>query len=125
MEIIYPPLVEQGFKFHLKEAKEVLDKSTFYRSMVSKGIITETGMPTLAAIQQGLVKDYFEDEDLTFAEFLALYPIFATYDPALFQQIAGFWEIPVTMKEDLIRQLASGKLTYDEIQQIESFLEDR
>lgn len=41
MEIIYPPLVEEGLKYYLETTQQSLDKSTFYRSMVERGIITE------------------------------------------------------------------------------------
>ena len=62
MEIIYPPLVEEGLKYYLETTQQSLDKSTFYRSMVERGIITETGLPTQQAIENGLVKDYYEDQ---------------------------------------------------------------
>ena len=70
MEIIYPPLVEEGLKYYLETTQQSLDKSTFYRSMVERGIITETGLPTQQAIENGLVKDYYEDQGLSFDEFL-------------------------------------------------------
>lgn len=117
MEIIYPPLVEEGLKYYLEKTKQSLDKSTFYRSMVEKGIITETGLPTQHAIENGLVKDYYEDEGLSFDGFLKIYPVFEEYDEEVFQCINGYWEIPVDMKENLISQLESGELTFDAIQQ--------
>ena len=40
----------------------------FYRSMVER-IITETGLPTQQAIENGLVKDYYEDQGLSFDDF--------------------------------------------------------
>lgn len=125
MEIIYPPLVEQGLKYYLETTKHSLDKSAFYRSMVEKGIITETGLPTQQAIENGLVKDYYEDEGLSFDEFLKIYPVFEEYDEKLFQYIDGYWEIPVALKEELVSQLESGKLTFEDTQQIEAYLEDR
>ncbi|NTJ98365.1 hypothetical protein HQ633_12125 [Enterococcus faecium] len=125
MEIIYPPLVEEGLKYCFEITKQSLDKSTFYRLMVEKEIITETGLPTQQAIENGLVKDYFEDKGLSFEEFLRIYPIFEEYDEELFQCIDGYWEIPVDMKEILVSQLESGKLTFEDMQQIEAYLEDR
>ncbi|EOK55514.1 hypothetical protein [Enterococcus faecalis] len=125
MEILYPPLVEQGLKYYLETTKQSLDKSTFYRSMVEKGIITETGLPTQHAIENGLVKDYYEDEGLSFDEFLKIYPVFEEYDEELFQRIDGYWEIPIEMKENLVSQLESGELPYEDTQQIETYLEDR
>ncbi len=64
--------MEEGLKYHLE-----------------KGIITETGLPTRQAIKDGLVKDYYEDEGLSFDEFLRIYLIFKEYDEALFQCIDG------------------------------------
>ena len=55
MEIIYPPLVEEGLKYYLETTQQSLDKSTFYRSMVERGIITETGLQPQQAIENGLV----------------------------------------------------------------------
>ena len=69
MEIIYPPLVEEGLKYYLETTQQSLDKSTFYRSMVER-VITETGLPAQQAIENGLVKDYYEDQGLSFDEFL-------------------------------------------------------
>lgn len=125
MEIIYPPLVEEGLKYYLETTQQSLDKSTFYRSMVERGIITETGLPTQQAIENGLVKDYYEDQGLTFDEFLRIYPIFEEYDKELFQCIDGYWEIPVDMKENLVSQLESGELNFEDAQQIQAYLEDR
>ena len=125
MGIIYPPLVEQGVQYYLETTKQSLDKSTFYRSMVEKGIITETGWPTQQAIENGLIKDYYEDEGLSFEEFLRIYSIFKEYNEGLFQCIDGYWEIPVNMKENLVSQLESGELTFEDIQQIQMYLEDR
>ena len=93
--------------------------------MVEKGIITETGLPTQHAIENGLVKDYYEDEGLSFDEFLKIYPVFEEYDEELFQRIDGYWEIPIEMKENLVSQLESGELPYEDTQQIETYLEDR
>lgn len=125
MEIIYPPLVEEGLKYYLETTQQSLDKSTFYRSMVERGIITETGLPTQQAIENGLVKDYYEDQGLSFDDFLRIYPIFEEYDEKLFQCIDGYWEIPVDMKENLVSQLESGELTFEDAQQIQAYLEDR
>ncbi|OJG27194.1 hypothetical protein [Enterococcus cecorum] len=118
MEIIYPPLVEEGLKYYLETTQQSLDKCTFYRLMVERGIITETGLPTQQAIENGLVKDYYEDQGLSFDDFLRIYPIFEEYDEELFQCIDGYWEIPVDMKENLVSQLESGELTFEDAQQI-------
>ena len=116
---------EEGLKYYLETTQQSLDKSTFYRSMVERGIITETGLPTQQAIENGLVKDYYEDQGLSFDEFIRIYPIFEEYDKELFQCIDGYWEIPVDMKENLVSQLESGELNFEDAQQIQAYLEDR
>ena len=50
---------------------------------------------------------------------------FEEYDEELFQCIDGYWEIPVDMKENLVSQLESGELTFEDAQQIQAYLEDR
>lgn len=126
MEIIYPPLVEESINFHLKErSKEISDKAEMYQLMVERGIISETGEPTPEAIEKGWVKDFYEAEDLSLEDFLTLYPIFNKYDLTDFQLIDGFWEIPVELKETLLKELDSDKFDYDETQQITEYLSDR
>ncbi|MBO1299218.1 MULTISPECIES: hypothetical protein [Enterococcus] len=126
MEIIYPPLVEQGIKYYLETENEpTVDKGEFYRAMVDKKLITETGLPTQHAIDQGFIKDYYEKQDLSFDEFLSIYPFFQEYDSGLFKCIDGFWEIPVDLKAELIEMLETDQLEYDDAQQINIYLEDR
>lgn len=123
MEIIYPPLVEEGLKYYLETTQQSLDKCTFIVRW-QRGIITETGLPTQQAIENGLVKDYYEDQGLSFDDFKNL-SNFEEYDEELFQCIDGYWEIPVDMKENLVSQLESGELTFEDAQQIQAYLEDR
>ncbi|WP_430603554.1 hypothetical protein IGJ19_001518 [Enterococcus sp. DIV1368b] len=125
MEIIYPPLVEQGIKYYSETENEPVDKGEFYRAMVDKKLITETGLPTEHAIEQGFVKDYYEKQNLSFEEFLDIYPIFQKYDADLFKSIDGFWEIPVDLKIELMEMLETDQLDYDDKQQINIYLEDR
>lgn len=126
MEIIYPPLVEESINFHLKErSKEISEKADMYRLMVERGIILENGEPTPEAIEKGWVKDFYEAEDLSLEDFLALYPVFNRYDLADFQLIDGFWEIPVELKQTLLKELEAGKFDYDDSQQITEYLTDR
>ena len=85
MEIIYPPLVEESINFHLKErSKEISEKADMYCLMVERGIILENGEPTPEAIEKGWVKDFYEAEDLSLEDFLALYPVFNRHDLADF-----------------------------------------
>lgn len=125
MNIIYPPLVEQSFQFYQKNSNEDFSKTDLYRSMVANQIITENGHPTVEAIGRGFVRDFYEEQNLSFEEFLAIYPIFTTYETELFQKIDGFWEIPVSLKNELMIQLEQGKFNYDEQVQVEQFLSER
>ncbi|MBO0431877.1 hypothetical protein [Enterococcus sp. DIV0660C] len=125
MNIIYPPLVEQSFQFYQKNSNEDFSKTALYRSMVANKLITENGHPTAEAIERGLVRDFYEEEDLLFEEFLAIYPIFTVYETELFQKIDGFWEIPVSLKNELMIRLDHGKFSYDEQVQVEAFLSER
>ncbi|MBO0481049.1 hypothetical protein [Candidatus Enterococcus courvalinii] len=125
MNIIYPPLVEQSFQFYQRKNSGDLSKTALYRSMVANQIITENGHPTAEAIERGFVRDFYEEQDLSFEEFLAIYPIFTAYETELFQKIDGFWEIPVSLKNELMIQLEQGKFSYDEQVQVEAFLSER
>lgn len=125
MNIIYPPLVEQSFQFYQRNSNEEFSKTDLYRSMVANQIITENGNPTAEAIERGFVRDFYEEQDLSFKEFLAIYPIFTAYEAELFQKIDGFWEIPISLKNELMIQLEQGKLSYDEQVQVEEFLSER
>ena len=125
MNIIYPPLVEQSFQFYQDYEQERYEKSESYRIMVMKNIINENGTPTEEALKKGLVKDFYEEYDLSFEEFLKLYPFFNNYDPDYFQKIDGFWEVPVCLKEELILLLNDKDCAYDVRIQIQQFLEER
>ncbi|WP_251867742.1 hypothetical protein [Enterococcus malodoratus] len=125
MKIIYPPLVEQSFQFYQANDEQEYSKSELYRSMVENHIIYENGAPTPEAIEQGLVRDFYEEPNLSFQDFLTIYPIFQSYDSTLFQRIDGFWEIPLDIKNELLGKLVLDEISYDEKIQIEEFLENR
>ncbi|GMA46640.1 hypothetical protein [Tetragenococcus muriaticus] len=126
MEIIYPPLVEQSVKYHLQANKqETVNKAEIYRAMVERGILTENGQPTDYALKNGWIKDFYEEEDLSFEMFLDIFPIFKSYDAGLFQIVDGFWEIPVQLKKELLDGISQGIFSYDEKIQIEEYLADR
>lgn len=125
MQIIYPPLVEEYFNYQRHKTKENLDKSSVYQDMVVAGLITETGMPTKEALEKGMIKDFYEEEDLSFSDFLNLYPVFSDYDTTVFQKIAGFWENTLEFKTALLADLAAKNFDYDEALQIQMYLADR
>jgi len=126
MNIIYPPLVEESLSYHFSDNKIVLeDKVLMYQSMIEAGVIDEQGFPTKEALEKGWVKDFYEKEQLSFDDFLALYPIFKSYDKRNFYLIDGFWEISHSFKETLIKDIQSEKMGYDDILQITEYLSER
>lgn len=126
MNIIYPPLVEEGIILQQSEQnQELYNKAEMYRLMVANEIISENGEPTDDAIKQGLVKEYNETINLSLEQFLQIYPIFKQYDLELLQKIDGFWEIPVSLKELLMQDMVEKKFNYDEYVQIMEYLAGR
>ncbi len=126
MEIIYPSLVEESVRLNYpSQNRKLVKKAEMYRMMVAKGIITENGEPTIEALEKGWVKEFNETKDLTFTEFLAIYPFFKHYDLESIQNIEGFWEIPIDLKETLLQDIKTHKLDYDEIMQVKEYLADR
>lgn len=63
MNIKYPMLVEQSYKF-LKEAGFELTKAEVYRKMIEANIIDRYGKPTDEAIKEGWVKNYDADNPI-------------------------------------------------------------
>lgn len=126
MEIMYPPLVEDSVKFYFQNTQvDLSDKITMYHQMVQRGIIQENGMPTDNVLKLGWVKDFYEESNLSFDAFLQIYPIFKQYEKEQFQLIDGFWEISYSFKEELLKVLESGSLTYDEALQLTEYLSER
>lgn len=121
MEIIYPPLVEQCYKAFHKDSEQ-LTKSDVYISLVENNILTENGLPTQHALDIGWVKEFTEEQDLDFEEFLNVYPVFKQFDEQSFIQIDGFWEISQTLKKELIQKIKQGIFNHDDRIQLESFL---
>lgn len=93
--------------------------------MVDLEIINAQGLPTQKALELGWVKDFYEKENLSFEEFLELYPVFESYDASHFQLIDGFWEISSSFKEILLKELQSEKMEYDDILQLTEYLSER
>lgn len=125
MKIIYPALVEEATSYLLGEKQEVDSKAKLYCSMVDKGMISETGEPTDYGIEQGWIKVFVETEELTLENFLEIYPVFQRYDLDLLQQIDGFWEIPLSLKDQILQELTEEIFDYDEEIQLKEYLVDR
>lgn len=126
MNIVYPPLVEESLSYHFADKKlEIEDKVAMYQNMLEAGVIDEHGLPTKEALEKGWVKDFYEEENLSFDDFLALYPVFKSYDKRNFHLIDGFWEIDLSFKEALINKVQSENMGYDDILQITEYLSER
>ena len=85
MEIIYPSLIEEAYH-HSKKFHPEITKEAIYRHFYEAGLIKENGDPTEKALSEGVVKDYTEDWDLTFEAFLAIYPVFRSFDSKHFKK---------------------------------------
>ncbi|EOT38625.1 hypothetical protein [Enterococcus columbae] len=126
MQIIYPSLVEEAVRFHYPNQKvSTKEKAAIYQTMLQHELILPNGQPSTLALDNGWIKDFYEEENLSFTEFLALYPLFKNYDAQLFEQIDGFWEISLEFREVLLQKLAADTCNYDEKIQIEAYLSDR
>lgn len=124
MQIIFPPLVEEGYRYCRKQGI-VTTKQEVFLELVAKGILKENGDPTAAALSAGYVADFTEVPQMTFAEFLAVYPVFQRYPVEHFTQLDGFWEIDRDLLKTLQQELDANYLTADEELQLAAFLEDR
>ncbi|WP_311406796.1 hypothetical protein [Liquorilactobacillus uvarum] len=124
MKIMYPPLVEQGFHFFSKQNPE-LTKADIYNFLVKNEVITPWGDPTNKALQTGWVEKFDEEQDLSFSQFLTIYPIFAKFKRSSFMNVDGFWEIKVELKEQLLRQIGQNFFDEDEEEQLQEYFSTR
>lgn len=124
MKIVYPSLVQGTFDY-LKSSGDFVSQQEVFRNLYEGGLIDELGEPTKIALEKGLVREFTEVEGMSFAEFLANYPLFKTFPESDFKQIEGFWEIKQSLKEQLISEVTKGKFAYDELIQLSAYFEDR
>ena len=124
MEIIYPSLIEEAYR-HSKKFHPEITKEAIYRHFYEAGLIKENGDPTEKALSEGVVKDYTEDWDLTFEAFLAIYPVFRSFDPKHFKKINYFWEMDLALQEKILDQWEQETFTEEEIIDLTAFFEER
>ncbi|MFT8727396.1 MAG: hypothetical protein ABF807_05765 [Liquorilactobacillus nagelii] len=123
--IIYPPLVEQAVtELAAGEPITAAYQAQVYRALVKDQIIDEFGNPTQQALQQGWVTEVVEKSDLTWREFIELYPVFGNFAQD-FKKLDGFWEVTLEFKNFLIHELKGAAFTEIEKQQIQDFLGGR
>ena len=62
-----------------KKVDPTVTKAEIFQLLYHKGLIGPKGEPTKEALDSGYVKDYTESMDLTYTDFLILYPVFARF----------------------------------------------
>ncbi|MBK0038786.1 MULTISPECIES: hypothetical protein [Enterococcus] len=121
MNIIYPPLVEQCYEKFFKNDDKV-SKAEVYQFLIYNQFINNNGSATKIAIDNQWIQEYVEEPNISFEEFLVIYPVFKKFDQSLFQMINGFWEISSTQKNVLNKMIDSDWFSYEEKLQIQAFL---
>lgn len=121
MNIIYPPLVEQCYEKFFKNDDKV-SKAEVYQFLIYNQFINNNGSATKIAIDNQWIQEYVEEPNISFEEFLLIYPVFKKFDQSLFQMINGFWEISSTQKNVLNKMIDSDWFSYEEKLQIQAFL---
>ncbi|WP_137662878.1 hypothetical protein [Enterococcus hulanensis] len=123
MRVIYPPLVEQAYRFAVSQYIDV-SKDEVYRMMVRDGMLTETGNPTKTAMDQGIFSE-FNLEHKTLKEFKKEYPVFKHYPAKEFTQQDGIWYVSQKIIEDIQVILDREKVGEDTLIQIEVYFKFR
>mgnify|MGYP004723125667 CR=1 FL=1 len=121
MNIIYPPLVEQCYDMFFKYNDEV-SKTEVYQFLINNQFINNNGSPTQMAIDNQWIQEYVEDQNLSFDEFLLVYPVFQKFNRNAFKLKNGFWEITPLLKEYLKQFKHSRLFNYQEQIQVQAFL---
>lgn len=119
MNIIYPPLVEESYKFILEQGIDV-PKAEVYKMLVKKGVITQTGEPTKEAIKQGIVAE-FNRGHRTLKEFKREYPIFKHYPSKEFTQQEGIWYVSQKIIADIEQMLKKNNCDRDTFTQVKTY----
>jgi hypothetical protein len=124
MVIQYPSLVEEAY-WYQKKFDPTVTKAEIFQHLYQKGLIGPTGEPTKEALDLGYVKDYTEALDLTYTDFLALYPVFARFSADHFKKIDHFWEMDRTLQEEILGEVEANQFTEDELIDLSAYFEDR
>lgn len=124
MEIIYPSLIEEAYRYN-KKFDSKITKAEIYQHFYQVGLIQENGEPTIEALEKGYVKDYTEDWDITFSEFLSIYPVFKQYNPSHFKMIEHFWEMNRTLQIEILEKWENDEFKEEESIDLTAFFEER
>ena len=63
--------------------------------------------------------------DLTYTDFLILYPVFARFSADHFKKIDHFWEMDRTLQERILGEVEMNQFTEDELIDLSAYFEDR
>lgn len=124
MVIYYPSLVEEAY-WYQKKVDPTVTKAEIFQLLYQKGLIGPTGEPTKEALAAGYVKDYTEALDLTYTDFLTLYPVFVRFSADHFKKIDHFWEMDRTLQERILGEIETDQFTGDELIELSAYFEDR
>ncbi|MUN91035.1 hypothetical protein [Enterococcus gallinarum] len=124
MMIQYPSLVEEAYCYQ-KKVDPTVTKAEIFQLLYHKGLIGPKGEPTKEALDSGYVKDYTESMDLTYTDFLILYPVFARFSADHFKKIDHFWEMDRTLQERILGEVEMNQFTEDELIDLSAYFEDR
>ncbi|MBG9980748.1 hypothetical protein HZY91_06585 [Facklamia sp. DSM 111018] len=96
-----------------------------YEELVELNVIETDGRPTQEAIQSGRLEILCETPDMSFEEFIKVYPVFTNYNKEGFIFENQFWE----MKEELFHRVQVDRQEHKfnslELKQINQYFEDR
>ncbi|UUX34925.1 hypothetical protein [Fundicoccus culcitae] len=123
INIIYPPLVEDAYDYFHEEDASVT-KGQVFRKLIEDNIIQLNGYPTKDAIEAGIVRDFSEDANLTFEEFLEIYPVFKRYDANYFWLEDEFWVMDEALLAFIEVDLEKDAFSDYELTELEAFFED-
>lgn len=124
MKIVYPSLVEEGYRFCVSQGIETTREAVFLH-LIEKNIINSFGFPTDQAIAEGFVSEFTEEEYDSFEQFLSLYPVLKAVNPLFFEQVDGYWEIKMDHLEEVMTFIENHTFSQSEWIQLEAFFEQR
>lgn len=91
--------------------------------MYKGNIINENGYGTDFAIKNGFIREFTEIENMSFEEFLEVYPVFKYYSPKHFILVDGFWQIDELLKLQINQDVLVGKFNEHESMELEVYFE--
>lgn len=126
MQIYYPPLVEQACRFFYGSSDVSVEmKTTIYKMLIEEKLLDENGNPTEYALKKGLILRREEVPNLSFDEFLELYPVFKRFPASNFRKIGGFWEIKTEFVMQILKEVQAGKFDLEEEVELSNYFEDK